>query len=100
MNSVSIDINTLNDLFDNQKKMDELFDSIFDDDNYFVDSSSSSSSKTVSSYSSYDEESPISYGNDSVKESHLAIRIQNPYYFILPVVLEIGAIYWIAANLL
>ncbi|WP_031434671.1 hypothetical protein [Methylomarinum vadi] len=99
MSAVSIDINTLNDLFDNQKKMDELFDSIFDDDNYFINSPSSSSQAT-SSGPSYDEENPILYGGESVKESHLAVRIQNPYYFILPIVLEIAAIYWVATNLL
>ena len=99
MNTVAIDRNTLNDLFDNQKKMDELFDSIFDDDNYFINSSSSSS-QAGSRRSTLDVESQSSYGGDSVKEPLLAIRKHNPYYFVLPIVLEIAAIYLIVTNLL
>ncbi|MGR9117170.1 MAG: hypothetical protein ACU85E_15535 [Gammaproteobacteria bacterium] len=99
MSNVAIDRNTIKDLFENQKKMDELFDSIFNDDNYFIDSSYSSS-QTGSRYSTSDVESKFSYGEDSVKKSFLAIRKNNPYYFVLPIVLEIAAIYLVVTNLL
>lgn len=99
MNAVAIDTNTINSLFDNQKKVDELFDSIFDDDNFFI-SSSSSSSQAESRSSSFESESRFSYGGDSAKESFLAMSTHNPYYFVLPIVLEIAAIYFVATNLL
>ena len=95
MSTVAIESNMLNGLFDNQKKLDELFDSIFDDDNYFISSSStSSSSQSGSRHSAYEVESQY-----SVKKSPLAIK-QNPISYVLPIVLEIAAIYWIVTNLL
>ena len=98
MNTVAIDTNTINSLFDNQKKVDELFDSIFDDDNFFI--SSSYSSKTESRRSTSNVESRMSYGSDGPKDSVLAIRTHNPYYFILPILLEIAVIYYAATSLL
>ena len=99
MNTVAIDTNMINSLFDNQKKVDELFDSIFDDDNFFI-RGSSYSSQTESYGSTFDLESQASYKGGSVKESFLAISNRNPYYFVLPIVLEIAAIYFFIANLL
>lgn len=99
MNTIAIDRNTINDLLDNQKKLDELFDSIFDDDNYLI-RDSSASSQTDKHYPKFDDEkSPWSYEGDSVKESQLAVRKHNPYYFVLPIALEIAAIYYVVANL-
>jgi hypothetical protein len=47
MYAATIDRHALNGLFDNQKKLDDLFDSIFDDDNYFISSTSSSQSESL-----------------------------------------------------
>lgn len=97
MSTVAIESNMLNGLFDNQKKLDELFDSIFDDDNYFI-STTSSSSQSESRHSAYEVESQYSVSS-SVKKSPLAIK-QNPLSYVLPIVLEIAAIYLIVTNLL
>lgn len=99
MNAVAIDTNMMNSLFDNQKKVDELFDSIFDDDNFFI-GTSSSSSQAESRRSTFDVESKVSFDDEKVKDSLLAIRTHNPVYLILPVVLEIAAIYYFVSNLM
>jgi hypothetical protein len=96
MNTVAIDTNTLNSLFDNQKKLDEIFDSIFEENNFFINSSSS---QTESRYSTYEVDSPASYGSSNVKNSLLAIK-QNPFYCVLPIALEIAVIYLLVTNLL
>jgi len=98
MNTLAIDTNTINSLFDNQKKVDELFDSIFDDDNFFIASSYSSQSENRRSVSSKGRQ--ISSYADNSKESFLAIRARNPYYMVLPILLEIAAIYFVAINLM
>ncbi len=99
MNTAAIDINTLNDLFDNQKKMDELFDSIFDDDSYFINNSSSSSHAENYDPPS-DIESQLSARGHSGKEAILMHTSHKPFYFVLPVVLEIAVFYLIATHLL
>ena len=96
MYTAAIDGNTLNGLFDNQKKLDDLFDSIFDDDNYFI-SSASSSSLTEKRYSAERQYSP---GPNRVTESLLMIKNRSPYFLMLPIVLEVAVIYFVVANLL
>ncbi len=98
MNTVAIDSNTLNSLFDNQKKVDAMFDSIFDDNSYFIDISSPSY-QAGSRESAFSVENRISYGNTDVKESLLAIK-RNPLFYALPIVLEIAVIYLVVTNLL
>ncbi|AMK76886.1 MULTISPECIES: hypothetical protein [Methylomonas] len=39
MNTLTLDGTALNGLFENQKKLDDLFDAIFDGDNFFISSS-------------------------------------------------------------
>ncbi len=90
MNTVAIDSKMLNGLFDNQKKLDELFDSIFDDDNYFI-SSSSTSYQTERRSPASAPESQFSASGSSVKESALAIK-HNIFSYVLSIVLEIAVI--------
>lgn len=97
MNTAPIDRNILNGLFDNQKKLDELFDSIFDDDNFI--SSPSSSSQSASYYPTFDVDSQLSYSDGNVNGSSLSIK-RNSYYYVLTVALEIAAIYLVVKNLL
>lgn len=96
MYTAAIDGNVLNGLFDNQKKLDDLFDSIFDDDNYFI-SSASSSSSAEKCYSAERQYSPSS---SRVTESLLEMKSRSPYFFMLPIVLEVAVIYFVVANLL
>jgi len=97
MNTVAMDRNTLNGLFDNQKKLDDLFDSIFDDENFFINASPSSS-QTTTRHSSFATESQL-YGGSNVKESFVAIN-RNPLYYLFPIALEITVIYLLVTNLL
>lgn len=97
MNTVAIDGNTLNGLFDNQKKLDELFDSIFGDESYFINSAPSSS-QSESRHSAVDTDNQFSYGG-TLEKSFLAIK-PNRLYYILPIVLEISVIYLAVTNLL
>lgn len=94
MNSVAIDSDMLNSLFDNQKKLDALFDSIFDDENYFISGSSTS----------YQAErrhptAEFSVRGNSMRESSLIMK-RSPLTYILPIVLEIAVIYLLATNML
>lgn len=98
MNAVAIDSNMLTSLFDNQKKLDDLFDTIFDDDNYFIGSSSSSSQAGSRQFAA-DLESQISVAGRNVKASPLATK-HNPFCYVLPIVLEIAVIYLVVINLL
>jgi len=97
MNTIAIDSHALNSLFDNQKKLDELFDSIFDDNSFFINSAPSS--QTVSRKSTIDVESSDAYDSGSVKKSVLGIK-HNPLFYVLPIVLEIALFYLALTNLL
>lgn len=96
MSAAAIDRNVLNGLFENQKKLDDLFDSIFDDGNYFI--SSESSSQSESSYAASSSLRSMTPKPNRVRESLVTIKERCPYFFLLPVVLEIAAIYVVVAN--
>lgn len=98
MCAAAIDRNVLNNLFDNQKKLDELFDSIFDDDNYLI--SSVSTLQSENHCSEYNASRSFTPKQSRVRESLLTIKEQCPYFFVLPVILEIAAIYFVMTNLL
>ncbi len=98
MCTAAIDRDTLNDLFDNQKKLDAVFDSIFDDDSFFI-SSSSPLSQSENDYSADETDRQFSRDRASVKGA-FAKGSQNRYFFVLPILLEIGAIYFVLTSLL
>ncbi|MDT4288457.1 hypothetical protein RO575_02690 [Methylomonas sp. MO1] len=94
MNAITLDRNALNGLFENQKKLDDLFDSIFDDDNFFI----SSAPASVPSAIRYPEHSP-SYDRSKVIESLYTIK-HHPMFFVLPITLELSVFYWVVTHLL
>jgi len=96
MSTVAMNREILNGLFDNQQKLDELFDSIFDDDNFLINSSPASS-QSVSHSPVFEAEKQFSSGGN-VKALFLAIK-HNPYFYVLPIVLEIAVIYSVVINL-
>jgi hypothetical protein len=98
MYTAAIDRNTLNGLFDNQKKLDDLFESIFDDDNYFISSVSSSQSENL--YATSAASRSFTPKQSRIKESLLTIKEQSPYFFVLPIIIELTAIYFVVTNLL
>jgi len=97
MSTVAMNREILNGLFDNQQKLDELFDSIFDDDNFLINSSPASS-QSVSHSPAIEVEKQFSSGGGNVKALFLAIK-HNPYFYVLPIVLEIAVIYTVLINL-
>ncbi|QPK62743.1 hypothetical protein IVG45_18185 [Methylomonas sp. LL1] len=98
MSAATIDSNVLNSLFENQNKLDDLFDSIFDDGSYFISSVSSSQSENL--YLTSSTPRSITPKQSRVRESLLTIKERCPYFFILPIMLEIAAIYFVASSLL
>ena len=98
MNTISIDRNALNSLFDNQKKLDDLFDSIFDEDNFFI-SNVAVSAQAVYSYPELKIKNTFTYDNNKVIESFCAFK-HHPCYYVLPITIELTAIYWLMTYLL
>lgn len=95
MNTVAIDSKALNSLFDNQKRLDDLFDSIFDDQNYLI---------SASVYSAPAQKSYVNRSSDNTdhrmtnfKQSRLAVN-QNRFAYLIPILLEIAIIYWVVTN--
>jgi len=89
MTTSVIDINTLNDLFDNQQKLDDVFDSMFDEDP-FLDSSPSSASQN-----SYTVDNDYAYFNANVNDkTGTQSTTQSSLQLIMPVVLEIAVLYY------
>ncbi len=98
MNTIAIDRDMLNGLFDNQKKLDDLFDSIFDEDDYFINSSPSPS-QSENLCPAFEVENQFSYSSGNIKELLLAIK-QNHFFYLLPIIVEITVIYLVTKNLL
>jgi hypothetical protein len=96
MTSVSIDINALNSLLDNQKKLDDLFDSIFDDNLYIVADSYSSAADT---FSAYELDSEWTQNNSFLRDLLLTIK-HNQVYGIITLILEVAIIFSIVRALM
>lgn len=99
MSTVAMNREMLNGLFDNQQKLDELFNSIFDDDDFLINSSSSSNQSVCISptYEAGAENQFLASGGN-VKEPLLAIK-HNPCFYVLLIVFEIAVIYSVVINL-
>ena len=98
MSAAIIDTTALNSLFDNQKRLDDVFDSIFNDDNYFI--CSVSSTPSAGNGSTHNTSRSYTPKQSPVKGSLLMIKARFPYFFMLPIVLELAAIYVLVTNLL
>lgn len=98
MCSAAIDRNALNALFDNQQQLDDLFDSIFNDDNYFI--SGASPSQSESPCLAYDEGCVFTPAKNRHRETRLTEKAHTPYRFVLPVALEIAIIYFVMTQCL
>jgi len=95
MNAAAIDVDTLNNLFDNQKKLDDIFNSIFDNEDTIVSSSVSSNNQSQSSVQANSQD--IFYQDEFTLEFDNEVYVpqkRNALYMVLPVVLEIAAIYY------
>ena len=95
MTTAAIDLDILNELFDNQKKLDDIFSSMFDDDSFLSSSSSlddqtfgNSAQKGSHERSSKDDWSFITEDKTFVQKS------RGIFYFIMPLMLEIAVIFY------
>ncbi len=97
MNAVALDKNALNGLFENQKKLDDLFDSIFDDNTLlFSTAPVPVNSVTLRPESRVDRQA--SYKGNAMIESVNEMK-HHPYFYILPMTLELTVIYWLITHL-
>ncbi|BCG62378.1 MAG: hypothetical protein methR_P0019 [Methyloprofundus sp.] len=88
MTTAAIDVDLLNELFDNQKKLDDVFNSMFDDDSFLSSPASTYSAKSSSRQAKqYDEDFSLSTQN-----SLGANKTNNITHVVLPVALEIAII--------
>ncbi len=97
MSAATIDTNVLNSLFDNQKRLDDVFDSIFNDDCFIISGYSAPSENPSSTSNTSRSYTPK---QSSVRTSLLTIKERHPYFFMLPIVLELVAIYLVMTHLL
>jgi len=89
--AITIDINALNDLLDNQKKLDDVFNSIFDEDP-FVDSTAVLNNSTFGgSQDFYSNDEDILFNN---KNKQTGQTERSTVSFIMPIVLEIAVLYY------
>ena len=95
MTTATIDLDTLDKLFDNQKKLDDVFSSFFDDD--FLDS------PTPSYNNQAFENSSQKNSQDVHSTENLSFHAEDNYFIqkkrsvtsvLLPLVLEVAAIYY------
>jgi len=89
MTTATIDVDTLNNLLDNQKKLDDIFDSIFDEDmliNNLISFEDESSDQDISDNS---EEFSFDFDDDIIEPKKRSV-----IGFVLPIVIEIAAIYY------
>jgi len=98
MTTATIDLDILNDLFDNQQKLDDVFSSIFDDDPFLSSSTSVKGKSSGSTSSSWEDDKDFfSYDDDySFDDDGIvcAQKNRNIAYIIMPVVLEIAVFYY------
>jgi len=87
MTSTTIDLDALNDLFENQKKLDDIFSSFFDEDSALSTTLSNEQKSTNNLYSNDD------FSFNPTDKTTVKTK-QNIVYFVLPVVLEIAALYY------
>lgn len=93
MTAATIDLNSLDELFNNQKKLNDMFNSAFDDD-LFLDSPTAFSDYAEKQENTTYQASSDSFNNNFTPESNIpGQKIRGYSYFVLPIV-ELIAIYY------
>jgi len=93
MTAAAIDLNILNELFDNQKKLDDIFGSFFDDE--FLLSASSYDEPTPRKYAQESNQTSDSVAVSSVNtEDEVTFKSRNILSLVIPVLGEIVIIYY------
>lgn len=89
MTAAAIDLDVLNELFDNQKKLDDIFGSLFDDDSCL----SASSYDEPTLRRSDQQDNQATYSKDNFADE-FAQESRSTLSLVMPVVLEIAVIYY------
>ena len=96
MTTAAIDLDTLDKLFDNQKILDDVFDSMFDEDPFlssatsFSDYAKKESARAQATRNNLHAYEELTF---TVETTSFSQRTRNFAYFILPVI-ELAAIYY------
>jgi len=92
MTTAAIDIDILDELFENQKKLDDVLNSFFDDDSFF---SSTDDIVPVTNPQkdslTFQADEDFSFDSD---DKYLAPKSRNIFHIIIPLIAEIVAIYY------
>jgi len=88
---ITIDINALNDLLDNQKKLDDVFNSIFDEDPFVDSTPVLNNSRVGGSQGFHSNEEDIYFNNN---DKAISQTERSTVSFIMPIVLEIAVLYY------
>ncbi|NOQ16621.1 MAG: hypothetical protein GQ581_06140 [Methyloprofundus sp.] len=95
MTTAAIDIETLNELLDNQKKLDDIFSTAFDDDDFLKCSMACNKHESgKSSLAAHQNKRLLSNAGANV----LVQESKSKVYLVMPVLLEIATIYYCIAN--
>lgn len=96
MTTAAIDIDALNELFDNQKKVDDIFNSMFEDDSFLSDPVLTSQDlifevSVQKRGQDFSFEEDLLFCNDDLTSDH---KNSSMLRFVIPVLLEIGLLYY------
>ena len=93
MTSAAIDLDTLNELFETQKKLNDVFNSVFDEDYFLISSRSSNDhelgSRDQKSSQDLNSNEDLSF---NAEDRTFVQKKRRKTYFIMPVVVEIVAV--------
>ncbi|WP_174483178.1 hypothetical protein [methanotrophic endosymbiont of Bathymodiolus puteoserpentis (Logatchev)] len=90
MTAAAIDLDVLNELFDNQKKLDDVFGSLFDDDSFL----NVSSYDEVTPRSSEQKSNQSTYTTDNNTMDEFIPESRSILSLATPVIIEIAIIYY------
>lgn len=93
MTTAAIDVNTLNELFENQSKLDDIFDSFFDDDSLL---SSSVTKNGHASAGAFGNDQDLDFNDDLLffPDDNLDQQQRSMFGIAAPIVIEIVALYF------
>ncbi len=96
MTATAIDVDALNSLFDKQKKLDDIFSSMFEDEGSLFNNSTSNNEQSFKS-NSWEDDQGFHFDEDlsfDHRDETLVDKKKNIIYLALPLALEIAAIYF------
>jgi len=93
MTTAAIDIDILDELFENQKKLDDVLNSFFDDDSFLASLDDDNVSETSPQKDSFTFQADKDFSLDS-DDQFLDQESRSIFRIIVPLVVEVAAIYY------